>query len=148
MSRDPLKAAVAAVSVGVVRGTPLLDIDYAEDSAADVDFNVVMTDQQAFVEIQGTAEKSPFSHGTLTELLVLASTGLDQLFECQKERLPDSDQSIAPVRLISTRRHGALVAAGEIAEKRRVSRSRSSAGANTANLTFLQGSSDRVDRLV
>lgn len=87
ISRDPLEAAVAAVSVGVVRGVPLLDIDYSEDSAADVDFNVVMTDRQAFVEIQGTAEKNPFSSRTLDELLVLASTGLDSLFESQKKAL-------------------------------------------------------------
>lgn len=87
LSRDPIDAAVAAVSVGVVRGNPLLDIDYSEDSSADVDFNVVMTDQHAFVEIQGTAEKSPFTSATLDELLVLASTGLDQLFEAQKKAL-------------------------------------------------------------
>ncbi len=87
LSRDPLEAAVAAVSVGVVRGAPMLDIDYSEDSAADVDFNVVMTDLHTFVEIQGTAEKSPFSHDTLTELLVLASTGLDSLFEAQKKAI-------------------------------------------------------------
>jgi ribonuclease PH len=87
ISRDPLDAAVAAVSVGVVKGQPLLDIDYSEDSAADVDFNVVMTDRQAFVEIQGTAEKSPFTSATLDELLVLASTGLDALFEAQKRAL-------------------------------------------------------------
>ncbi len=87
ISRDPIKAAVAAVSVGVVKGQPLLDIDYSEDSSADVDFNVVMTDQHAFVEIQGTAEKSPFTPATLDELLVLASTGLDNLFEAQKKAL-------------------------------------------------------------
>lgn len=87
ISRDPIEAAVAAVSVGVVRGNPLLDIDYSEDSSADVDFNVVMTDQHAFVEIQGTAEKSPFTSATLDELLVLASTGLDQLFEAQNKAL-------------------------------------------------------------
>jgi ribonuclease PH len=85
--RDPLEAAVAAVSVGVIKGVPLLDIDYSEDSNADVDFNVVMTDQHGFVEIQGTAEKSPFTSSTLDELLVLASTGLDALFEAQKKAL-------------------------------------------------------------
>jgi ribonuclease PH len=85
--RDPLDAAVAAISVGVVKGVPLLDIDYSEDSSADVDFNVVMTDQQGFVEIQGTAEKTPFTSSTLDELLVLASTGLDILFEAQKKAL-------------------------------------------------------------
>jgi ribonuclease PH len=87
IGRDPIEAAVAAVSVGVVKGQPLLDIDYSEDSSADVDFNVVMTDQHAFVEIQGTAEKSPFTPATLDELLILASTGLDSLFEAQNKAL-------------------------------------------------------------
>ncbi|MCO5220389.1 MAG: ribonuclease PH [Thermomicrobiales bacterium] len=85
--RDPIEAAVAAVSVGIVKGVPLLDIDYSEDSSADVDVNIVMTDQHAFVEIQGTAEKSPFTPATLEELFVLASTGLDSLFEAQKKAL-------------------------------------------------------------
>lgn len=84
VKRNPLKSAVAAVSVGVVRGVPLLDLDYSEDGRADVDFNVVMTDQHAFVEIQGTAEKEPFLPSTLDELLVLASTGLDHLFAHQR----------------------------------------------------------------
>jgi ribonuclease PH len=87
IGRDPIEAAVAAVSVGVVKGQPLLDIDYSEDSSADVDFNVVMTDQHAFVEIQGTAEKSPFTPATLDELLLLASAGLDSLFEAQNKAL-------------------------------------------------------------
>lgn len=84
IKRNPLKAAVAAVSVGVVRGVPLLDLDYSEDAQADVDCNVVMTDAHAFVEIQGTAEREPFLPGTLDELLVLASTGLDELFARQR----------------------------------------------------------------
>jgi len=84
LKRNPLKGAVAAVSVGVVRGTPVCDLDYEEDASADVDFNVVMTDQHAFVEIQGTAEKEPFLPATLDELLILASTGLDHLFAAQR----------------------------------------------------------------
>jgi ribonuclease PH len=84
IKRNPLKSAVAAVSVGVVRGIPLLDLDYSEDAGADVDFNVVMTDAHAFVEIQGTAEKEPFLPSTLDELLILASTGLDALFALQR----------------------------------------------------------------
>jgi ribonuclease PH len=84
LKRNPLKGAVAAVSVGVVRGTPLLDLDYEEDASADVDFNVIMTDQHAFVEIQGTAEREPFLPSTLDEILVLASTGLDTLFAAQR----------------------------------------------------------------
>jgi ribonuclease PH len=85
--RDPLQAAVAAVSVGVVRGAPLLDLDHSEDSSADVDVNVVMTDRQAFVEIQGTAEREPFLPSTLDELLVLASSGLDRIFAAQRKAL-------------------------------------------------------------
>jgi ribonuclease PH len=84
--KDPLLAAVAAVSVGVVRGTPLLDLDYNEDPIADVDCNIVMTNANAFVEIQGTAEGAPFSPQTFDELLVLASFGLDTLF-AEQERV-------------------------------------------------------------
>ncbi len=84
---NPLKGAVAAVSVGVVRGVPLLDLDYDEDGNADVDFNVVMTDARAYVEIQGTAEREPFQYSTLEDLLVLASTGMDHLFAAQRAAL-------------------------------------------------------------
>ena len=84
IKRDPLRAAVAAVSVGVIRGVPLLDLDYAEDATADVDCNVVMTDAHAFVELQGTAERNPFTPATLDELLVLASIGVDRLFAAQR----------------------------------------------------------------
>jgi ribonuclease PH len=87
LKRNPLRHAVAAVSVGVVRGVPLLDLDYAEDGHADVDFNVVMTDAHAFVELQGTAERHPFTPATLDQLLVLASTGLDRIFAAQKAAL-------------------------------------------------------------
>jgi ribonuclease PH len=84
---DPLTGQVAAISAGVVRGIPMLDLDYSEDSAADVDCNIVMTDAHAFVEIQGTAEGAPFMPATLDHLLVLASTGLDMLFEAQRAAL-------------------------------------------------------------
>src|SRR5579884_506336 len=87
LKRDPLKAAVAAVSVGVVRGVPLLDLDYDEDAVADVDCNIVMTDAHAFVEIQGTAEREPFLPSTLDILLTLASIGLDRLFAAQQAAL-------------------------------------------------------------
>jgi ribonuclease PH len=87
LRRDPILAAVAAVSVGVVRRTPLLDLDHAEDASADVDVNVVMTDANAFVEIQGTAEREPFLPSTLDELLVLASSGLDTVFAAQRKAL-------------------------------------------------------------
>lgn len=84
LKRNPLRNAVAAVSVGVVNGVPLLDLDYDEDASADVDSNIVMTDSHAFVEIQGTAEREPFLPGTLDELLVLASSGLDRIFTAQR----------------------------------------------------------------
>lgn len=87
---NPLRAMVAAVSVGVVRGVPLLDLDYAEDSKADVDSNIVMTDQNAFVEIQGTAERYPFTPSTLELMLTLASAGLDELFAAQRVALDDA----------------------------------------------------------
>jgi ribonuclease PH len=87
LRKYPLKSALAAVSVGIVNGVPLLDLDYSEDSKADVDANIVMTDANTFVEIQTTAEKNPFSPATLEHMLVLASTGLDQLFAAQREAI-------------------------------------------------------------
>ena len=87
LREDPLKGQVAAVSVGVVKGVAMLDLDYAEDKDADVDANIVMTDANAFVEIQGTAEGAPFLPATLDEMLVLASTGLDDLFAAQRAAL-------------------------------------------------------------
>lgn len=87
MKKYPLKAAVAAVSVGVLKGIPLLDLDYSEDSKADVDANIVMTDQNAFVEIQGTAEQDPFDQATLEMMLILASTGLDEIFAAQRKAI-------------------------------------------------------------
>ena len=76
---------IAAVSVGLVDGAPLLDLDYSEDSRADVDFNIVGTDQGTFVEVQGTAEGKPFDRSAMDGLLDLASSGLDQLFAAQAE---------------------------------------------------------------
>ncbi len=87
LKRSPLRSAVAGVSVGVLRNTPILDLDYSEDSRADVDVNVVLTDAGAFVELQGTAEKAPFSPDTLQAMLSLASTGLDTLFSAQREAI-------------------------------------------------------------
>ncbi|MEO8570622.1 MAG: ribonuclease PH [Chloroflexota bacterium] len=78
-----LTAKVAAVSVGIVKGAPLLDLDYSEDSHADVDFNVVGTDAGAYVELQGTAEGVPFDRAAANGLLDLADAGLAQLFEAQ-----------------------------------------------------------------
>lgn len=78
-----LTSKVAAVSVGIVKGLPLLDLDYSEDSHADVDFNVVGTDAGAYVELQGTAEGVPFDRAAANGLLDLADAGLAQLFEAQ-----------------------------------------------------------------
>ena len=78
---------IAAVSVGLVGGIAMLDLDYPEDSRADVDFNVVGTDVGTYVEIQGTAEGEPFDRTAMTGLLDLAQVGLDQLFEAQAAAL-------------------------------------------------------------
>jgi ribonuclease PH len=78
---------VAAVSVGLVEGQALLDLDYSEDSRADVDFNVVGTDAGAYVELQGTAEGRPFDRAAAEGLLDLADSGLAQLFEVQASTL-------------------------------------------------------------
>ncbi|HEY8438069.1 MAG TPA: ribonuclease PH [Candidatus Limnocylindrales bacterium] len=82
-----LVAKVAAISVGLVDGVPLLDLDYNEDSHADVDFNVVGTDAGTFVEVQGTAEGRPFDRAAMDGLMDLASAGLEQLFVAQGEIL-------------------------------------------------------------
>jgi ribonuclease PH len=78
---------VAAISVGLVDGEALLDLDYSEDSRADVDFNVVGTDAGTFVEVQGTAEGKPFDRTAMDGLIDLASSGLEQLFAAQAEIL-------------------------------------------------------------
>jgi len=78
---------VAAVSVGIVGGVPMLDLCYEEDSTAEVDFNVVMTGEDAYVEIQGTAEGKPFSRAAMDALLDLARHGIGQLFAKQQEAL-------------------------------------------------------------
>ena len=82
-----LSARIAAVSVGIVDGAPLLDLDYSEDSRADVDFNVVGTDAGTFVEVQGTAEGKPFDRASMDGLLDLATSGLERLFAAQAEVL-------------------------------------------------------------
>jgi ribonuclease PH len=76
---------VAAVSVGVVDGVPLLDLDYAEDSSADTDMNVVMTGDGRLVEVQATAERDPFARDTLDELLELAAAGIGEIAALQAE---------------------------------------------------------------
>jgi ribonuclease PH len=86
--RTPLRTAVAAVSVGVVDGQEMLDMSYVEDSKAWVDFNAVMLPGGRFVEVQGTAEREPFSFDAMTRLLALAQGGIEQLFAAQKAVLP------------------------------------------------------------
>ena len=82
-----LVSKVAAVSVGIVDGVSLLDLDYPEDSRAEVDFNVVGTDAGTYVELQGTAEGRPFDRAAVDGLLDLANMGLEQLFVAQAEAL-------------------------------------------------------------
>ena len=82
-----LVAKVSAISVGLVDGASLLDLDYSEDSRADVDFNVVGTDAGTYVEVQGTAEGKPFDRAAMDGLMDLASSGLEQLFAAQTEIL-------------------------------------------------------------
>lgn len=87
LSANPLKDMVAAVSVGIYQGQPVLDLDYPEDSDCETDMNVVMTGSGGFVEIQGTAEGTPFSRAELDALLALAANGIDQLVAAQKQVL-------------------------------------------------------------
>jgi len=82
-----LRTHVAAVSVGIVGGIPLLDLDYSEDSTADVDFNLVMTDTGEFVELQGTAERNPFGDAALAQLIGLGRKGILELIERQRKVL-------------------------------------------------------------
>jgi len=87
IATSPLHDFVAAVSVGVYQGTPVLDLDYAEDSDCDTDMNVVMTGSGGFVEVQGTAEGAPFSRDQMDALLLLAQTGIARLVAKQKQAL-------------------------------------------------------------
>jgi ribonuclease PH len=87
LARSPIRDFVAAVSVGVVEGTPLLDLEYVEDSACGTDMNVVMTGTGGFVEVQGTAEGLPFSRAELDALLNLADEGIRTLVSLQKQAL-------------------------------------------------------------
>ena len=84
VSKNPLKDHVAAISCGIFKGNPVLDLDYAEDSEADTDMNFVMTGTSGIVEIQGTAEKTPFSDAELAALIALARKGVQRLIELQK----------------------------------------------------------------
>ncbi|OGT89296.1 MAG: ribonuclease PH [Gammaproteobacteria bacterium RIFOXYA12_FULL_61_12] len=87
LTSSPIRHAVASVSVGVHQGTPVLDLDYAEDSGAETDMNVVMNDKGDFIEIQGTAEGHPFNQEELTGMLALAHQGINALIEAQRRAL-------------------------------------------------------------
>lgn len=87
LKTNPLKGLVAAISVGIVDGRPVCDLEYEEDSIAETDMNVVMTQDGKIIEIQGTAEGEPFSHSDMLTMVDLASNGIRQLIEIQKEAL-------------------------------------------------------------
>lgn len=87
IKQDPIKEFLAAISVGIINGKILLDLDYSEDFSADVDMNVVMTQSEKFVEVQGTAEKMPFSKDEMLSMLELAKDGIMQLIKIQKKAL-------------------------------------------------------------
>jgi ribonuclease PH len=89
ITENPIKQAVAAISVGVYKGVPVLDLDYIEDSDCDTDMNVVMTESGGFVEVQGTAEGEPFDQAAMSEMLSLAQTGIAELLNYQKTALKD-----------------------------------------------------------
>ncbi|HTH50543.1 MAG TPA: ribonuclease PH [Pyrinomonadaceae bacterium] len=89
ISRNPVLSEVAAISVGIIEGTPILDLAYTEDSTADVDMNVVCTGEGKFIELQGTAEREPFTRGEMDEMLILADKGVRELFEIQRHALSD-----------------------------------------------------------
>jgi ribonuclease PH len=87
ISQNPILSEVAAVSVGIINGTPILDLAYVEDSTAEVDMNIVCTGEGKFIELQGTAEREPFSREQMDEMLVLADKGVKQLFAIQRYAL-------------------------------------------------------------
>jgi len=93
ITRSPIISEVAAVSVGIVDGTPLLDLKYDEDSRAEVDMNVVCTGDGRFIEVQGTAEGDPFTRQQMDELLELARHGIEQLIRAQREAVELVKQS-------------------------------------------------------
>jgi len=90
LAETPLKDFVAAISVGIYQGTPVLDLDYLEDSACDTDMNVVMLGSGHFVEVQGTAEGHPFSRDEMDTLLELAKGGIAELVELQRSALKEA----------------------------------------------------------
>ena len=87
LERSPIRHQIAAVSVGLLQGEPFLDLDYTEDVAADIDFNVVMNQQLEIIEIQGTAESGSFSRNQLNQIMDLAEKGIQDLFTAQRQAL-------------------------------------------------------------
>ena len=87
LKANPMKHMIAAVSVGIYKGSPIADLEYLEDSAAETDMNVVMTDTGKLIEVQGTAEAEPFSFDEMNEMLSLAKDGIMELFDAQKSAL-------------------------------------------------------------
>ena len=87
LSGSPVLSEVAAVSVGIVEGTPIADLKYEEDSKADVDMNIVCTGSGKFIEIQGTAEQEPFDREQMDQMFALAEKGVNELFEIQRQAL-------------------------------------------------------------
>jgi ribonuclease PH len=87
LKANPMKHMIAAVSVGIYKGSPIADLEYLEDSAADTDMNVVMTETGKLIEVQGTAEAEPFSLEEMNEMLGLAKDGIMELFDAQKSSL-------------------------------------------------------------
>lgn len=90
LTRSPLRHQVAAVSVGILQAEPFLDLNYLEDVAADVDFNVVMNNQLGVIEVQGTAESGTFSRSQLNQILDLAETGIQELLAAQRQALANA----------------------------------------------------------
>lgn len=84
INASPILSEVAAISIGIIEGTPILDLKYEEDSNAEVDMNIVCTGSGKFIEIQGTAEQEPFSRDQMNEMLTLAEKGLEELFTIQR----------------------------------------------------------------
>lgn len=87
IKQNPMRFLVASVSVGIHQGQAVLDLDYAEDSTAETDMNIVMAENGNFIEIQGTAEKTPFSQTELSAMLELAQAGTKELFEIQRQAI-------------------------------------------------------------
>jgi ribonuclease PH len=99
LERSPLSGSVAAVSCGMVGGRALLDLDYSEDSTAEVDANVVMTGDGGLIEVQATAERTPLSRAHLDELLALAAVGIERLQEAQQRAIASAsgqEQTASP----------------------------------------------------